>query len=349
MRNREFLGLGLLSILWLTIQGLLFSNYGFVTDFEGAKYQEEASLLINSFGVSKDRIFYATYSLLIASFNWIGLGVYGVFVFQLLVSFWATYRFYCLSKYLLKSIPIAAITTGILILSFQIQLWNYHLFTESLFVSGLILFFYRLLVHRLNSNKEFIRVGVLLLLLSFLRPNGILLLAPLFVFLYMNKAHVKNSIVGFSFLLLIALFVVVSNLVFSSQLLSEYTQLAYLNKWVVWKQDYYTDPQEVSILVLLIDRFLFYFSMIRTHYSMIHNIIMMSFYPVYLLAFMGTFSMWRNNKAFSITIIITILLFSMLNILTFLNWHSRFIVPILPFFILIAGFGIQNIMRKIQK
>lgn len=340
-----------LGIIWVIVQWTLFLQYGFNTEFEGLKYQDDAQLLGDSFQIKTSRLFYALYPLIIVFFIKINLGVKAVFIFQLLVNLVSTYFFYKLSMRWFSNIYWAIFTTILLLFTVQIQMWNYFLFTESLFISGLIIYTYILFFADLSRVISIFKLGILFIALSFLRPTGILLLVPTILYFIYNRNRIKTIVIytGIVFGLLIVGF----NVVFSTGQFQEYVSMAWSNGWVIWGYDGFEnillEEGGWKAIKLIYYRIFYYLSMIRPYYSDSHNIIMTAFYPVYILALLGMFSPVKKYRSEIYFVIAIIAVFSLFSIFTFINWHGRFIAPILPFIILIAGFGFQNLVQKLQK
>ena len=339
-----------LTVLWLLIQLVLYINYGFVTGFEGEKYILTAKEFIAGEPINQKLIFYYAYPLVIALFIKMGVGIQLMLVIQLLIGAWATYRFYCISKILFPNNWTSIVTTAILILTIQLQQWNYFLFTESLFTSGIIIYSYRLLTVNYSRIFDFVILGVLFFVLSFIRPNGILLLIPTLVYISFNLRQKENRVIILPLIISMGL-IIWLNLTLSTGNFHDFFWISFSNKWIIWGYNSF-DPTNrcnnsiIEIIQLFFYRILYYFSMQRPHYSQVHNLLMMTFYPVYILAVLGAVSFLNKYKAVFIYSSIIVLSFFVLTIVLFVNWHGRFIVPILPFFILSAGFGIQLLANK---
>lgn len=342
-------GMGFLAILWLIIQYALYSHYGFVTGFEGEKYYLNAKELIAGAPINRIIIFYYAYPILIAAFLKLGFSLKAMLILQLLVGAWATYRFYCLGRLLFPKIWIAVLSTAILIFTIQIQQWNFFLYTESLFTSGIIIYTYRLFKSNYFKISDFVVLGLLFIFLSFLRPNGIMLIFPTIAYFVYNRKRYKEIVNVFP-LLLSFIVIITLNLLLSSGQLNDYFTKSLNHHWIIWGYNGFENVGYNNLYLeavrLFLYRMLYFFSMQRPYYSDSHNMLMMTFYPVYLFSVLGFFSFIKRNKAVFAYTIIIILAFSSLAFLLFVNWHGRFIVPILPFFILISGYGISKFSKK---
>jgi len=340
----------LLSLLWLIVQVLLLLNYGFITEFEGAKYQLIANEIISGTAINQELLFYSVYPIIISLFLKIGLGLKAMLILQLIVNAWATYRFLGISRMLFSKKWISIFTTSAFILTLQIQQWNFFLFTESLFVSGLIIYTYCILKFDYSNKFNSILLALLFIFLSFLRPIGLLLFIPTIAYFYLNRRNIKNIYSLIPLLLSVSLVFILNQLNNSTQLIYLIKE-SFSNSWVILG---YNDlsiqlHQENTILFsfkLLLNRIYYFFSMQRPYYSLGHNIMVSAFYPIYGLALFGIKRFYKNNLSFFIFSLLFILSISSLSLLLYLNWHGRFIVPILPLFIFFSGYGVEYLFEK---
>ncbi len=338
----------ILMIFWLMVQFALFLRYGFVMDFEGLKYQNDANLLTQHFQFNFQRIFYSSYTIIIAAILKLGLGYYGVLIFQLIINAWSNVMFFKILKRSLSQ-SVAFIISVLLILTVQIQMWNFHLFTESLFISGIIIFMY--IVFSFNySLKDIIKLLLLLVFISYLRPIGISLALPAIVyFIAKNDDDKKQRFIIISILVLLVVLQFVLMLLLKDNF-NEFYTVATAKLWIIGAYDTISDYPQFSFLPdyirAIVLRFLYYFSMLRPYYSNIHNLLEMFFYPIYLLSFIGMYSMYKNNLSKLLFILSIIGIFTVFTVFTHVNYHGRYISPILPIFLMSASFGLDFLRTK---
>ena len=343
--------ISVLFVLWSFVQLLLFFRYGFVTAFEGLKYQNDAHLLIAQFLINPQRVFYASYSIVVALLFKIGIGYYAVLFFQLIVNAWATYLFFKLLVKLLNS-DTALITTSFLIINVQLQMWNFHLFTESLFISGIIIFMYVVFTFDFRV-RDYIKLFLLLIFLSYLRPIGISLAIPALIFfvLKMRKNWKENILV--IMLLVIAVLTQFFIMLALRDNFNEFYTVATNKIWIIGAFDTVDDYKQLPFLPdtlkAIFIRTYYYFSMLRPYYSLSHNLLEGLFYPVYALSFIGISSLYKKNDSRFFFVIALIGIFSVFTLISHVNYHGRYISPILPLFLFIAAFGIDFIRSKSTK
>jgi len=340
--------LTVLFVLWSLVQFLLFFRYGFVTDFEGLKYQNDAHLLMEQFLINPQRVFYASYSIVVALLLEIGIGYYAVLIFQLIVNAWASYLFFTLLAKLLNS-NVALITTAFLIVNVQLQMWNFHLFTEALFISAIIIYMYVVFTFDYKV-LDYIKLFLLLIFLSYLRPIGISLAIPAVFFfgVKMQKEWRVNILVVM--LLIAAVIIQFFIMLALRDNFSEFYSVATKKVWIIGAYNTVDDYRQLSFLPDFLKaiflRFVYYFSMLRPYYSLSHNLSEVLFYPVYALSLYGVFGLYKNSPSRFFFIIVTIGIFSVFTILSHVNYHGRYISPILPMFLFIAAFGIENFRTR---
>jgi hypothetical protein len=92
-----------------------------------------------------------------------------------------------------------------------------------------------------------------------------------------------------------------------------------------------------------------FFGVSRTYYSLFHNLFAsVYFYLIYLIILSGIVSLFKKNKAevwFSIT---NIALMAITVMLSCDEWSNRFILSVLPFFLLLAVISISNSKTKLN-
>ena len=337
-----------LFVLWSVMQFLLFFRYGFVIDFEGLKYQYDAHLLLEQFFINPQRVFYASYSIAVALLLKIGIGYYAVLLFQLIINAWATYLFFKILVKLL-SLDIALITTALLIINVQLQMWNFHLFTESLFISGIMVFMYIVFTFDYGV-RDYIKLFLLLVFLSYLRPIGISLAIPamFFFMLKIRKDWKENAFV----VMLLAAAVITQFFIMLAlrDNFNEFYSVATNKIWIIGAYNTVDDYSQLSFLPDFLKaiflRLFYYFSMLRPYYSLSHKLLEVLFYPVYVLSFIGFFGLYKNSQSRFFFIIVLIGIFSVFTLLSHVNYHGRYISPILPMFLFIAAFGIDYIQTR---
>jgi len=108
--------------------------------------------------------------------------------------------------------------------------------------------------------------------------------------------------------------------------------------------------QPVDFLVLGGKKLLSFWGVVRPHFSTLHNAVLMAyFYPVYLMAVAGCLLVRTSQPGFWLFAVGTCVVFSLSVVFTCDDWTSRFIMPIVPVVLLMAGLGAQATRRRFRK
>ena len=241
-----------------------------------------------------------------------------------------------------------------------IQLRNFYILTEILFINLSIiliyLFFFR------QPNKIFI--FLIFLFLLFLRPQSFLILLSIFItiIIFKNFKGIYNLFVKF-FLIFVSFFLLIFFLNIGIQ---DYELINALSRGVIWGYSFdtnsickkdciqgFTDPDlyknnifglsiyvKDNFLILLkvsIFKIFLFFTGWRPYYSNLHNIYVISFHlPICILfcIYFFKFKKLSSFETFSISYIILSVLFISF---TFVDWSGRFIMYIIPFMMIYAS------------
>src|SRR5206468_3789884 len=107
--------------------------------------------------------------------------------------------------------------------------------------------------------------------------------------------------------------------------------------WVYIRQN----PSQFLLLAGL--KFISYWGMTRSYYAQSHNMaLMFFFYPIYFFAIIGIWKLFEVNKYFAVYVISIFTVFTLCVMVTCDDWNNRFNMPIIPFVILAASFGIKH-------
>lgn len=345
---------------WTVLQCLVFFHFGIVTQFESVKYITEAkSLLRTGHYTSGNFLFYSVEILLIAfgfithTFPWIVVGV------QLLINAFSVYFFYKLCFNIIKKYLETFWVTLFFISFFYYELYNVHLFTESLYFSFGIIYTYLLSsVNRVSAkNVLFLLLG--LALLYFTRPTGVFFLPSTIIYLvlkfYRRRAWLilsAFSVVGFLSLYFLLNFALNSGGEFDFL-------LPYLDERIICgvptiqNQHLIQVPVEknsVEGLFYIIThypslffglagrRLLAFFGVVRSYFSLLHNILIaLYFYSTYILTIIGLRRMMSTFLPLTLYLLSNIFFMMVTVMLSCDEWHNRFILGLFPFLLLLAS------------
>lgn len=359
-----------LASIWVIMQALLFYRFGLVTGFEAEKYINEANHLLENGTVSTSNYWlYSVQIFLIAAALKLKTGLLSVAFVQLLVNSWATYSFY---KFIagISNRQTAFSITLLLILNYPLQTFNTSLQTESLFYSFTILFSCFLLRLKNLTAGSLIKVLLFLLLISFTRPTGLLLVPCSFLYLFFQFFRPFSMFVKF----IITIAVSICFLFFLNAALGSGGGLDFMlpfrderiicgvptlpgfidiktsdNPNSIFGLLYYITHNTGQFMHLALLRSKAFFGLTRSYYSLSHNFYLcVYFFPLYILVILSWPSWLKKNKFLLLYCISVIAINWITVILTCDDWHNRFFLSITPYIYILATPALQKLTGKLN-
>lgn len=358
-----------LLFLWALVQGYLIWQNGIVTNLEASKYIYEANhfLLFGNFN-SNNHYLYSTQIFLIAVVIKLHLGFSVIVFIQLLLNLFATIMFYKLANSFLKNPIPATLATFFFIINIPYQQYTSFLFTESIFYSLTIIYSsYVLRLKRMTIKNIFFLI-MFSVLLCITRPTGILFFMSTAVYIFfqfLNRINVlyKILVVATS----VAIFLVTINAMLHAggsldfmlpfkkeNIICGVNTVNTADIKILEKGNslpglfYYIFNNKQQFFKLAGLKTLAFFGMLRTYYSLSHNVfLVLFFYPFYILSFIGIWKKIRQRDKRIIYLIAVILLYWFTTLLTCDDWHNRFILTVTPFLFLM-GFAAISKQKKLS-
>lgn len=354
---------------WTLMQFVLLLVFGVVTTGEATKYYNEARNLLQSSHYSEPKyLFYSSYIFLHILFIKLNFETTGVYLAQLALNFLSVFLFYKLALTVSKNLVVAFMAGLLLAICYPWQYWAVHLYTESLFCPLIIIFTYFLFGTHNKGTTNTVALLCLFLLILFGRPTGILFV-PVICLLFIVKLIKQKKIGWATIISLTGLVVFISVLQFAMKGGTSYDFMKPLiendiicdvpratmkhnsvvatpgnNLESIWL---FIRQNPIQFLKLGGLKFLSYWGMTRTYYDTLHNIgLMCFFYPLYFFAIVGLRQLWNINKLFLVYIVSLLTIFTLSVMFTCDDWNNRFNMPIIPFVLLLASFGIKRVYYK---
>ncbi|MGZ3853173.1 MAG: hypothetical protein ACXVBX_10320 [Flavisolibacter sp.] len=354
-----------LIIIWIVLQFVFLNRFGIVTGFESEKYITEAhALLQTGHYKSGNFLFYSTEILLIAfsyvthTFPWLVVAV------QMLANGISVYLFYKLSFYITKDRLKSFLATAFFLSQYYYHLYNVHLFTESLYFSFGIIYTWLLFSVNKLSVKNIVLLVLGLVVLYFTRPTGLFFI-PSTIFFIVFKFYRRNAKLILSGLFVMALGLLYFLLNFALNSGGEFDfLLPYLDERVICgvatisgRHSLHVPVEKNSVegLFYIIThypglffslagrRLLTFFGVVRPFFSIVHNIFVAAyFYTAYILAAVGFKKMVSTFLPQTIYLLSNIFFVTITVMLSCDEWHNRFILAVLPFFLLLASGALIN-------
>ena len=360
------------AVIYFLISGFILSRYGIQLGGEAEKYIDNANRILHHSALRNGffGIFYVVYSLLVLIFVKFSINLVFVAAVQIILSFIAALSLYMLLVNVLENRTIAFLFLIGYLLCYPIQKWNYFLYSESMHTSLLVLgiyFFDKLLRDR--KYKLLVTFGVVLLLILFSRPVGILFLAAatgvVLTWLYSNKKKILFYIV--SGLSLVAVIGIANSPVTAfinpdslkrmeviCQVPETNTDTAYqeFNQVGLYKV-YTVIRDDIGVVNFLKNGFRKlgrFFGMYRPYYSWQNNLLLLFYCIFYPFMLIGIF-VKRGGGFFYVKLlsILYLLLTSIIIFFTCDDWANRFISPVFPFILILAASGFLGVYKTISK
>jgi hypothetical protein len=343
---------------WIAVQSLLIRQYGIVTGLEATKYIDEANHFLQFGNLNTNNHYlYSTEIFLIAAVIKLHIGFAVIVVVQLLLNLFATIMFYKLSNSFLKKPLLATLATFFFIVNIPYQSYTSFLFTESIFYSLTIIYSSYLLRLKKITIQNCLFLLLFAALLSITRPTGILFFVATALYIFFR--FLNNLSLGYK-ILIISVSVVIFSITINTMLQAGGSldfMLPFKKENIICGVNavnnaeiktfekgnslqgiaYYIFNNEQQFLKLAKLKTLSFFGMLRTYYSLFHNVfLVLFFYPFYILSFIGTWKKIKQKDKRIINIITIILLYWLTTLLTCDDWHNRFILTVSPFLFLLG-------------
>ena len=316
---------------------------------------------IIEFTFSNDRsVFYFGYSLFLALFKIFNLDFNFVVLGQCIATIISAI---CLQKIYLKAgNNRPEIILMIFLFYIPIQMRNFYILSDSLFVSFSIITFYYFI-----KEKNFKNIILFLLISLFtftIRPHGILMLLLIIFYFYEiipknNKSYRYIFLIFLSFSFLIFLNFYLSNTTRNYFYISGESIFGLKNYSVIYENLpenlidksalyqvlYLFFNYPLESIKLLFYKIFFYISGIRPYYSLMHNSLEFVYTFSFFIIGIASYFLNKKNKIKNYMMILIIL--SILgSLITGPDWSGRYRMYIMPFIFIFFSEFIENFLKK---
>ena len=357
--------------LFLLVQAILFLKIGVFTGLEAEKYVRQGNLLYETGRVSDTKyLFYLPVILLVYLCRLLGTSYHLVVIVQVALSGYALFCFYKLGRHIGND-TIAFYSSALLVLFVPLQLWNFYLYSDSIFISLTIIYMW--VVYRQGSKgvTGTIAISLFLVLLIFSRPNGLLLVPPTIIYL-LFRTQTSNEILfsgTISVVLLICMYMLLNMLFTGGEDMDAMKPFIeeHIICFVPLKPEganlnivqtsnpvndifYYIFHNPLHFSKFAVLKLFSFFNMTRTYYSTVHNILLtLILVPVYIFGLIGLYRFVKPFKNFTIFLVSLLILYPMAVTFQCDDWHSRFTMVVFPYILLLATKGLGDIITRSQK
>jgi hypothetical protein len=357
-------------LVWLSINLFILTHRGIYLEGESAKYIRQAHLFLQTGHVESSQFWlYFTQIALIACCIKFNLTFYFVIFLQLLLNLAAMLAFYRTISALFQYKNTALAGTLLLILNYPYQEFNSFLYTESLFYSlTLLLSCYVIRIETLTAKKSLL-LTLLLAIVCFTRPIGLLFLPPAFLyvfFVFFRKMSTTKKTAMLAALGLAFLF-------FLNKALGSGGELDFMlpfrderiicgvptlpgflpiqtstNGNSLYGLGYYILHNPAQFIRLAALRTVAFFGLYRSYFGAGHNLyLIVYFYSIHLAAILSI-PYWLRRHTFALCYFATAIMLTWVTvIMTCDDWHNRFYLTISPLLIILGLPTVQKLLKKV--
>jgi len=370
--------IAILTILWTGVHTLLLEHYG-IRNFEDSIIYLQAAEFLASHGylADPDQIFYSIPIACIAVFRLLTEDPSVFFIaFQCVISVLATLALYRTATTLYANSLAGFITACLYLTWWDTIHWNTTVMTESL-AGSMICFLMYSLVHFQGSRRDHVSVALWTLCSLLTRPTGVVIvLSVLFFFIVRSEKRaasidlwfVVSGIALISVLLLGAQYlftrwdftdqyrrgniITYADVVKGSSLHYPLMQLddpvrmpdtdqpglLRMALFVLYNPWYFFKAMVLKIVFLL--------SGIRPYYTILHNVYSLSWnIMIYIFFIMGCRAATRRDI---VTVVVGAMVLNCLLVgISSVDWDNRFLAPMVPGLVLIAGGGMVALVKRV--
>lgn len=356
-------------LAWLSINVFILANRGIYLEGESAKYIHQAHLLLETGRVGSPNFrLYITQIALIACCIKFNLSFYFAIACQLLLNLAAMLTFYKTTSSLFQNKNTALAGTLFLIFNYPYQEFNSFLYTESLFYSLTLLLSCYVITLEMLTAKKLIALGLLLAIVCFTRPTGLLFLPPvcLYVFVVFFKKMSTRKKTALLVTLSLAFLFLLNKALGSGGELD--FMLPFRDEMIIcgvprrpgsspaltsadgnslFGLGFYILHNPAQCLRLAAWRTLAFFGLFRSYYSVTHNLsLIVYFYGIHLAALLSMPFWIRRQPAILCYFAVAITLTWITVMLTCDDWHNRLYLTISPFLIILGLPTVQKLLKK---
>ena len=346
---------GFLVALFFVLLAALWATRGIHDDKEALKYIGCAQDLLagdahDLFGRYKA---YASYVLFLVPFIALGAPALAV-IAQAALAVLAAFALARLVDRLSGSARAGTVALAMALLCYPLQEWVLALYTESFFVSIAVLFLERATRPGRRPWTVFLLGAVLLLA----RPNGVLFVLPALIWEMREPFQVPQwlrPLACAAMLLLVSVLPGVPRdhlgVIVEGHVICGFPERpGALEKFhgttiLAAQRSLFQDPAYATGIFLR--RAASLFTLTRPYYSSGHNLLLVPFYALFVLAVAGWWR-WRADTLAGLLLAVVLLNVVLIG-LTYDEWNGRFLVPLWPLIIVFAASGLDRLVGRFAR
>ena len=337
---------------------------GYILGGDSMRYIRGANQIINFEMPEGKGTSYLGYTLFISFFQFFKLDLTFVVLSQIFLSFISSLCIYKISKKL-SSKPAAIFVLSLYLFYFPLQIWNFYILTETLFICSTIFVLYFLIFFK----KKYIPLLIFFIIFYIiLRPHGFILIPSLalslLIWLYFkNKLRLFYSLIICLIILFLPILTLLNFYIENEGIVNTVAEKGIIwgydnkNNFLEFKANTSGDNNLMSLLIFFKSNFYtfiiaffkkiwFFYLRIRPYYSDFHNYYIIIFNLIYWpAALIGLLKLNSKNNIGTILMYCLIIFFTLAVGLSWADWDSGFSLYILPIIFIFAGVGLNSIFN----
>lgn len=330
--------------------------------YDSARLMDGAQRLTDNEPLRRIQLPYSSYILLIAFFIKFNIGLESLLIIQLAFALLAAYALSDFCRIITNSRLAGVVAASFVLINPFIVQWHLFIHTDSIYSSCLIITLWLIYkAYKLNSRNYYFFAAPASLFTILLRPNGWLLIPAIAAFVII-ASHLKKAYKISILLCPVLLLFIALNFPFFTKLLDDYYVFSYnREKVIIFKDPNYdllnvsprpnegrnyllgynfSDPRPFFKRIAA-ELFPIYRPWTSLNYVLRFLIWML---PLYIFSFIGSLYLFRNRGI--LFIMITLCLHLFIIGITYANNEFRFMIQVLPLFVLLCSCGMHELWKK---
>lgn len=363
-------GWALLCVVWLITQVVTFLYYGIYLKEEALVYTNIANEIVKgNLDHSVHYLLYAGYIVPMILLKIAGLPFEGMYLLQLALSLVGLFAFVSILNFI-KFSKFTILAGGLFFASCPyFHGWNSHLYTDAFFGNIVVIYVYLLLKFGMGKPLQFFLLLLLLVFATIVRPVGFLLAIITLIYLVLFKAKRVRIFIVTTWFIIASLFVNFAlnhgkDFFYPNHNLELNVICGLSGNLKVHEVVPYVSGMSIPVYFLSNPKLAWHLFterlgkslwMTRPYFSPIHNNANAFLCILYYIpSLFGLFYVIRKKLSIGYVFISGMVIWLVPNVLFCADWHNRFMVPFMPFLLVIAAFGLEyfremgkkNISRK---
>ena len=355
-------------LTWILINFILITKGIYYTGSDTSRYINDGREIFNGEILTGRSILYYGYNIFLGFLDFLNFSFKEIAIIQIIINFIASVCLIGICEKIWEA-GTGKLLSIIFLFYYPLQIWNFYIYTESLFVSLFVISTYFFFCRRNYSSKV---IGfILFCVTSSIKPHGFLVILSLILLFVIKNFKKKIKLFLYISILLFFLFSIFKLFSYVTKVHNEPVKtyetgaiISDFNKHDLIvsppnSEDYILKIKDKNLMQQSIVTFLnepiyfsklflsksfFYFVRARPYYDPLNNLLLILSSIIFLIGFFLSF---RNIRNIDLYLFLNLILF--LNLffvsITYVEWNGRFSLISIPIFIIFMS----NLLIKIKK